>query len=373
MVIRRLLENAPWLVTGPPIVGTLALGAVGGWAFERMTMPIPWMTGAMCVTTVAAVAGAPLRASGRLRGLMMAVLGIMLGGAFTPEVLHEAGGWPASLVALLLFIVFVVVTIVAVLRRIAGFDLATAYFSAAPGGLSQMVLLGGAMGGDDRTIALVQTMRIMLAVLLISFWFRFIQGYVPGDAPGFGSLTDVAPTDALILIACAPLGYWLANRLRVPAAIMVGPMMLSVAVHLSGLTGASPPDVVVNSAQVVLGASIGARFAAVSVRRVLGTLLLGSATTLYMMAIAVVFALVLEQALGFPFAALLLAFGPGGVAEMTLISLATGTDTAFVSTHHVVRLFIIFVGAPIAYRLFSGRRAEAGSGSKRTGGGGGSG
>ena len=55
--------------------------------------------------------------------------------------------------------------------------------------------------------------------------------------------------------------------------------------------------------------------------------------------------------LGLPIAALVLAFAPGGLAEMSLIALALGVDPAFVSSHHVVRIFLVVVLAPLA-RIF---------------------
>ena len=52
----------------------------------------------------------------------------------------------------------------------------------------------------------------------------------------------------------------------------------------------------------------------------------------------------------------LLAFAPGGLAEMSLIALALGIDAAYVSSHHVVRIFMIIVAAPLVFRLLGGRR-----------------
>ncbi len=51
-----------------------------------------------------------------------------------------------------------------------------------------------------------------------------------------------------------------------------------------------------------------------------------------------------------------LAFAPGGLAEMSLIAIAINADAAFVATHHVVRIFLIVVLAPLAFRLTRRRR-----------------
>ena len=45
----------------------------------------------------------------------------------------------------------------------------------------------------------------------------------------------------IVLMACGALGYLLAKMLRLPAAAIVGPMILSAAVHILGWTTAKPP------------------------------------------------------------------------------------------------------------------------------------
>ena len=46
-------------------------------------------------------------------------------------------------------------------------------------------------------------------------------------------------------------------------------------------------------------------------------------------------------------------FAPGGVAEMTLISLALGIDVAFVSTHHLVRVVFMVTAAPLIFHFIN--------------------
>jgi hypothetical protein len=53
---------------------------------------------------------------------------------------------------------------------------------------------------------------------------------------------------------------------------------------------------------------------------------------------------------GISFAPIVLAFAPGGLAEMSLIALALGIETAFVATHHVARIAMIVIAAPLVFR-----------------------
>ena len=338
-----------------PVLLALGLGTIGGAVFDTLRLPLAWMVGAMCATAFAAMSGVDLKIPGRLRGVMITILGLMLGSAFTPDTLERAGRWLPSLCSLLLFVAVVVALLGYFLRRKAGFGPATAFFSATPGGITPMIIMGSAMGGDERTISLIHTVRVMLAVLVIPIWFRLFHGYEPQSTIAMGRIADISPWDAALLALSAVVGYWLASRARIPTASLIGPMILSALAHLTGMTAAHPPGIAVALAQVVIGAAIGCRFAGVSVARVLGVLLTGVATTVMMLTLAVGFAAALDFAFGLPFQALLLAFAPGGLAEMSLVSLSMGIDTAFVSTHHLVRILLIVIFAPVVFRWVAGR------------------
>lgn len=329
----------------------LGLGTLGGMLFAYLRLPLPWMMGAMVVNTVAAVAGAPVALHQGLRRVMIAVLGVMLGSAFSPDILERADQWLVSLAALFLFVIIATAAVLVFLRRVGGYGPVTAYFAAAPGGLNEMILAGGAMGGDDRTISLIHSIRILLVVMTVPFWFRFAYGYEPGVAPAGSGMADLAWVDGVLLAAAAIGGTLLGGRLRIPAANLTGPLLVSAGIHLAGLTRALPPWELVVAAQVVTGAAIGARFAGVPVRRVMSTLVTGAGATVVMLGVTIVFALGLEKLTGLPYVVILLAFAPGGLAEMCLISLALNADTAFVSTHHLVRIVLVVIFAPVAFRI----------------------
>jgi membrane AbrB-like protein len=326
----------------------LVAGAAGGAVFHQFQIPLAWMGGAMTATAALSLAGVPLAGPTRLRGVMIAVLGIMLGSAFTPGTLARAGGWLPSMVVLIVCVVVLTLVVARFLRRTCGFDPVTAFFAAAPGGFAAMVVTGGALGGDERSISLVHSVRLMLTVLLIPFWFRLFDGYVPGMAAPVED--GLSLLEALFLAAAAVAGTFGAGRLRIPAAALVGPMVLSGGAHVSGLIQAAPPDALVALAQVVIGTSVGCRFAGVSVGRVVTALTAGALATLAMLAVAVAAALAMAALTGLSFPALLLAYAPGGVPEMALVSLALGIDPAFVASHHLVRIFFLAVVMPYAFR-----------------------
>lgn len=334
----------------------LGLGAIGGALADAVNVPLAWMIGAMAATTVATVAGAPLAVPPRLRAVMVAVLGIMLGSAFTPELTAQVGRWLPSLSALALYGVVVTAALFVYFRRAAGYDRVTAYFSSVPGGLNEMVIAGAAAGGDVRTISLVHAARILLVVSMLPIWFILAEGYVrPGVGIAGAPWSEIPVPDLLLLAACAPVGAVAAQRIRLPAANLTGPMALSALVHVFGLTTSQPPVELIATAQIVVGAAIGARFAGVSARYLMHTLAVALGATLLMLMGTALFAAGLHLVTGLSVEALVLAFAPGGLAEMSLIALALGVDAAFVSTHHIARIIIVVIAAPLVQRWIARR------------------
>ncbi len=331
----------------------LAIGAVGGAVFYAADLPLAWMLGSMCITTAFAVRGLDMAVDNTLRKIMTAVLGVMLGSSFTTETFGSLMNWSGGLLLLIISACASMTLVYLLYRRLCGFDRITAYFSAAPGGFNVMYETGEAMGGDGRTIALIHASRIMLVVMTVPLAFRF---GIAGDTSG----TAVAPSilgqmDELmgygILLLAGALGYFLGGPLRLPAPHLMGPMVFSAVVHLTGITTAQPPMLLVFAAQLVIGTSIGLRFLGTRVREISRILLISSASTALMIAIAVFLAYEATDMIGISIPGLVLALSPGGLAEMSLVALALGIDVAFVSIMHVIRIMLIVACVPAFYPL----------------------
>ena len=330
----------------------LGIGAAGGWVFALLTVPLPWMLGSMALCTVAAVMRAPISAPALVRPYMIAVVGVMLGSGYSPEMLDRAGEWLVSLGMLWVYVVVVGGVGLAYFRLFTRYDPVTAYFCAMPGGFNEMVMMGAEMGGDERKIALTHASRVLLVVFTVPLWLRLTGQLDIMDRMALGvGLADVAPADYLLLAACG-LGWPIAAKLRLPAAALVGPMILSGGLHLSGLTASQPPMVIVNLAQLFIGTTVGCRFTGAATREVMRALGVGSGLAAVMLILTALFAYAIEAMTGAPFAVAVLAFSPGGLAEMALIGLALGVDVAFIATHHVVRIFLVILMAPAAIRLW---------------------
>ncbi|MGY8995700.1 MAG: AbrB family transcriptional regulator [Alphaproteobacteria bacterium] len=345
--------------TWPATVFAIALGTAGGAVFWRLGLPLPWMMGAMCVTTLAAVSGLPMRLPLNLRSVMVAILGVMLGSAFTPALLDQVGLWSVSLLALVPYLLIASLLCDLYFRRIGGYDQTTAFFAAVPGGLSEMIILGDQRGGDPRTISLAHATRILLVVFTIPFWFRLMYGAGDSTGSAFASqlyLLEMPPAELAILAATALVGGLIGRRLPIPAGVLIVPMVLSAALHLAAVSTVPPPLEIVATAQIILGTAIGCRFAGMAARLVGRAAVLALGALVILLLVAIAFALGLSALTGLDAEALLLAYAPGGLAEMSLIALAQDIDPAFVSAHHITRIGLVVTLAPALFALLERRR-----------------
>jgi len=332
----------------------LLVGLAGALIANWITLPLPWMIGSMIACAVAAIARAPVGMPMKVRNPMVIVLGVLLGSGFSPDMINHLTEWAVSLVMIVVYLFAVGAVVYPFFRKFAGYDPVTAYFCSMPGGLNEMVMIGREMGGDDRRIVLTHASRIMIAVLTIPVWFRFSETIDLSNRALFGvSITAIPIQDLLILLMCGVLGMPLAKLLRLPARLLIGPMLLSAAVHLTGVAKSPPPLELINFAQVVIGSALGCRFVGSKLSDVLHTLKYSAGATILMIALSVFFAFIVQQISGNSIPTVVLAYAPGGLAEMSLIALALGVDIAFVATHHVWRICLVVIGAPILFRVLS--------------------
>jgi membrane AbrB-like protein len=140
-------------------------------------------------------------------------------------------------------------------------------------------------------------------------------------------------------------------------AAVLGPLIVSCVLAVTGVLQHRPPAEAIWAALFFIGMTVGAKYSGVTGPEVRRDVAAAFGFCLLLLVISAVFteaAILLGLA---PPLEALLAFAPGGQAEMTLLALVAGADVAFVITHHLLRIVVVIVGAPIAARLMRGPRS----------------
>ncbi|MEM6661855.1 MAG: AbrB family transcriptional regulator [Pseudomonadota bacterium] len=341
----------------PVWLAALAIAASGGAVAAWIGTPLPWLLGAMVSTAVATMAGLkiggqPLDFPQPVRHAFITVIGVAIGGAATEDMWGEIWAWWPSLVAVLVFVAVAQTANYQIFRRIAGYDRPTAFYAATPGGLIESVQLGEEAGGDPVLLTVQHFARITLTVSIVPLLYWAMRGEAVGSAAGVSLQGEPISSlaDVFVLVACAALGGWGGRRLGIPAAIITGPILLSMLAHGTGMTDAKIPDWAIALAQLVVGLGLAARFQGMGRDLLLQGIGYGAVTVTVMLMIAAGISWAVWEVGGKPFQILFMAYAPGGVVEMGLIALSLGASPVMVTLHHIVRILCTVLLVPIVGR-----------------------
>lgn len=342
----------------PSFVLTMLLGAGGAVVGQVAHLPLPMLLGPLLAVAVAALArwqplGHPVQFPMRLRQIFIPIIGVAIGGNFTPAILAEAGAWWPSLLALALFIPVAHVLSFGAVRATGLVDPVTAFFGTAPGGLIETVQMGEEMGGDPAMLTMLQFLRLIVTIIAVPVFFSVMTGHLVGSAGGASlSRAPMMLADLPWLVAAGAIGGVIGWRLKLPGGMITGPILCSALVHLSGLAHGNPPGWLVSATQVVIGVSLGVRFAGMPLSRFWLAIRLAGLSTALSIALATACAFGLARFVGEPPAAVFLAFAPGGLTEMSLIALGLQMSVVYVTAHHALRIVLaVAVARALGSRL----------------------
>ncbi|WP_420398594.1 AbrB family transcriptional regulator [Marinovum algicola] len=333
---------------------TFALAAFGTVLFLALGLPLPFLFGPMAACLIAALAHVPIKGFGQVSLAARTILGVAVGASITPALFAELPRMVTSIALVPLFIAVIALVGVPYFRRVWGFDAPTAYYAAMPGGLQDMVIFGTEAGGDPRALSLVHATRVLIIVTLAPIILTY--GYGAGLTNPIGAPASELPVRELALMAAAAwIGWKGGARIGLFGASILGPLILTALLSLSGLIHARPPREAILVAQFFIGCAIGVHFLGVTFRELRRVVVAGVGYVALLALLATGFtALATRLGLARPVETFL-AFAPGGQAEMTVLAIVSGADLGFVITHHLTRIILVILGAPIVAGLIRRR------------------
>ena len=337
-----------WLT---PLI-TFGIAILGAGVTFLLHFPAPFLTGPAMAVTLAGLAGIRTAAlPQRGRDAVFVILGLTIGQGVTPEVFDAMRTWPVTLVSLGASLFAIIFVTRAVLVRFWSMDQTTAFLSSSPGHLSYVLGLTEGVKADLQTVSIVQSIRVLALTLLVPIAVT-LTGQIPPNA-ATGS-AETAPGPLLAMIVIAAIAGYLLQRLRLPAAYLIGGMLVSVVAHASGLVSGVMWFWLAATAYISLGGLIGSRFSGITWPELRRAFSAGVMVTLLGVVLAGVVAAIAHWITGMDLIAVLIAFAPGGLETMAAMSVILGIDPTFVASHHVARLLMLTVIVPVF--LLRGRR-----------------
>ncbi|MTT33229.1 AbrB family transcriptional regulator [Terrilactibacillus sp. BCM23-1] len=294
--------------------------------------------------------------SGRWLLIGQCILGIQLGHQLNLTVLQTfKHNW---------FIVFLVLILSIILSLLSGFvlwkfaktDLLTGLFGTTPGGLSAMSSIASEVGANPAIVSVIQSMRVILVVSTIPVLVSLLP-------VGLGSSAGVQTTQmtvinleafiwTAILVIVSYLCVTLGRHFHLPAPAILGSMIGAALIQVTGSSlmhhdlAIVWPHWLIILSQIFIGSSIGSKINKRMFQGITRVLIFGLIGSVGLILAMLLCAWIVSLLTSITFLTSILAFAPGGVAEMATTAVVLHADSAFVVGVQVIRMMTIFIIMP---------------------------
>lgn len=328
----------------PALIGAL----IGGYLFVLVDLPAPWLSGGMLGAMLSAFVRPLPEMPAKLRDLGFLIAGTTMGSSVTPDTVALMAKAPLSFAVLAVAIVLTVALSAIWLSVVHGWRAEDGILAASPGALSTALAIAAARGGDVIGVAVVQTARLFIVVAFLPAIIGLIEGK---PAVGMSAMATMSWGTAALMLAGGAVCGLLLHYLRLAAAMMLGAALFGAFMHGAGVVHGYTPMPLATAGFVLIAVMIATRtrgitwkavgdYAAASIASFL-------VATIVWIALAVFASWLLNVRLGVT----LLAFAPGGVEAMTLLSMSLAYDPLYVAAHHIARFMSIGLCIPLWFRV----------------------
>lgn len=308
----------------------------------------------MLACLVAALLGASLTHIKILSDGMRTILGVAVGATVTVSFLQGLPGLWETLMLIPLMVGIIGAFGVWYFRRTAGYDFPTAYYASMPGGLQDMIAFGQEAGGNVRSISLAHATRVVVIVVVLP-WVLTQVWDADLDRPPGAMLHSVEAGQLALMTLCGLVGWRVAKWFGMFGSAILGPLILAAIASLTGVLHSRPPAEAIWAAQYFIAIGIGTKYVGITgqeLRRDVGA---GLGFCLFLILLCLGFIKIVVACDLAPPMETILALAPGGQAELVVLALIAGADMGFVVAHHLFRIFVVILGAPIMARALKAK------------------
>jgi membrane AbrB-like protein len=324
-----------------------------GWALDRLGVPSSYLFGALLLgLAVALVKPGFVDLPAPAFTAAQALTGVVLGAYLQSSSLRAvADAWlPVALVSA--GTLGVCVGCGYVMSRVTDLDQPTAQLGLIAGGASGIVAMTDELGGDDRIVAFMQYLRVLIVVLITPVLAGI---FFPGHHADAGAVPDIPflgdVKDWAIVALCAPAGALAARAIRLPAGTLLGPMAVAGALTLTGAFGDFVvPELVQQTAFIFIGLQVGLKFTTATVKEVGKLLIPVLISIVVLLAACFVLALILTATTDQSLFSSYLATTPGGLYAVLAVAFGAGANTTFILAVQSLRLLVMVLLAPLVVR-----------------------
>ncbi len=317
---------------------------------DYVNIPLAWMIGPMIATSLIALKGFQVLMPKLALSSILIILGLHIGNYIDQNLLTQMVNWIWTTVIMFFYIVVSILIVSKYLQKFSGYKEKTSIFSAAPGALGPLMILAEYEKSDLSQVATAHLIRLIIIITLFPF---IIVTLYPAEALELKKFDYMSQNhlDLVLLIIASLIFIFFFDKAKIPAALLSGTLVASGFLQILDIASYKLPDASINFCLLILGASVGCRFANKSFREVANNSFHGLIATILLVLLGFVAAYIATFFVDTNFFSLILSFCPGGIYEVAVIAIAFDLEPDFVAFHHIIRLLFILFIVPVILRL----------------------
>ena len=318
---------------------------------DYFNIPLAWFLGPMIVTSIAALSGLKIIMPKIVLSFILIILGLHIGNYIDQNLFNQMINWIWTSFIMLIYIIICILVVAKYLQKFSGYSKKASIFSAAPGALGPLMILAENEKTDLSQVATSHLIRLIIIITVIPFIIvnNTDTGALIIDNFDYMSQNHL---NLVLLIITSLFFIFIFNKIKVPAALLSGTLFASGLLQITDIASYRLPDETVNFCLLILGSSVGCKFAEKTVKEIANNSLHSIVATTILVVLGLLAAYVATFFVDTNILTLILSFSPGGIYEVAVIAIAFDLDPDFVAFHHIIRLLFILFTVPIILRIF---------------------
>jgi len=317
---------------------------------EYLNIPLAWFLGPMIITSIAALSRLKIIMPKIVLSFILIILGLHIGNYIDQNLFNQMLDWIWTSLIMLIYIIVCILVVAKYLQKFASYDEKASIFSAAPGALGPLMILAENEKTDLSQVATSHLIRLIIIITVIPFIVVSNTGNESLVNDNFNYLVQ-NHLNLILLIVASLFFIFIFDKIIIPAALLSGTLFASGLLQITDIASYKLPAETVNFCLLILGSSVGCRFAEKTVKEIANNSLHSIVATTILVVLGLVAAYVATFFVDTNFLTLILSFSPGGIYEVAVIAIAFDLDPDFVAFHHIIRLLFILFTVPIFLRV----------------------
>ena len=324
---------------------------------DYFNIPLAWMLGPMLAVSIAALKGIKVKMPKLALSSILIILGLHIGNYIDQNLISQMKDWIWTSAIMFIYILLSIFIVSKYLQKFSGYKNKTSIFSAAPGALGPLLILAEYEKSDLSQVATAHLIRLIIIITVFPF---FVVNFSPMEAIEIEKFNymDQNHLNLLILLSASIILIFIFDKIGVPAALLSGTLVASGILQILQIASYKLPEQSIDFCLLILGASVGCRFADKSLNEVARNTFHSFIATTLLIILGIIAAICSSYFVDTNFLTLLLSFCPGGIYEVAVIAIAFNLDPNFVAFHHIIRLLMILFTVPIILKLIDKKRSS---------------